>query len=82
MFFCALYIPPGFSHKVRKVNYYSFRHTSSISLTRMPPPSKMEAWVQFKLHGKTKEVSKGENSAAKNDESFEQALVPLVAGDS
>ena len=29
-----------------------------------------------------KGVSKGENSAVKNDESFEQALVPLVAGDS
>ena len=28
-----------------------------------------------------KGVSKGENSAAKNDESFEQALVPLVLGD-
>ena len=28
-----------------------------------------------------KGVSKGENSAAKNDESFEQALVPLVPGD-
>ena len=31
---------------------------------------------------KSKGVSKGENSAAKNDESFEQALVPLVPGDS
>ena len=30
----------------------------------------------------SKGVSKGENSAAKNDESFEQALVPLVPGDS
>ena len=29
-----------------------------------------------------KGVSKGENSAAKNDESFEQALVPLAQGDS
>ena len=31
---------------------------------------------------KSKGVYKGENSAAENDESFEQALVPLVLGDS
>ena len=34
-----------------------------------------------KAKRKAKEVSKGENSAAKNDESFEQALVPLALGD-
>ena len=49
---------------------------------RIEKKEEIGVMLKSKVTQKAKGVSKGENSAVKNDESFEQALVPLAQGDS